>query len=713
MYFGAGTLALLALLAAPSARAQRPFELDDMFRIDRVASAAISPDGAQVAVVTERWTTASYLAYGGTLWLVSTRDGRKRRVPSAELSQDRPLWSPDGSSLLYMARTGKQTQLRLLRMPGDRPASALSVCAETESIAGLAWSPDGTRLAAMCDQPIGKTETPTIIVASQSLLYGGKALPFNHRRLVIYDIASAKAREVAKNDAFLASDGSLVWREPRTLWIFATPGVDYAGMDFVDGRVIHRLDIGTGALSALPQTFSGAHVVLPSPDDRGFMLPIGGSVGINDWKQTWKLLPLQMRRIDEDGNVVSDSASLDLYLRRESRFYWTSSPDYAEGGVVYFNWFDRASNRIKAYFPGTQRWSDVTPAGTNITTFSVTPDGRKMAVVQGDANTPTDVYLIDLEHPASQSARLTHFGDAVRELYAVSPIEHLQWRSADDRFDVEGWLLKPADYVPGKRYPMILDVHGGPGVAYGNDFDTIHYEGGHEVPPELYAAKGYLVLMVNPRGDPGYGRAYQEALLEGWEYATRHDLFSGVDEVVRRGEADPERLGIAGASYGGWVTAFAVTQTDRFKAASANDPVIDAGISSAVAYRGPHPSNFWMHSGFAGGLLLDAPFPTADPRKVHTPILLRFGLAGGFGGDEMYPSQFFVSGLQYFTYLHTHCQPVEMILHTKEGHGVFDWKTLRDYIGRDLDWFDYWLKGEGEAPVKPRTCVDGMATESL
>src|SRR3546814_1614997 len=98
--------------------------------------------------------------------------------------------------------------------------------------------------------------------------------------------------------------------------------------------------------------------------------------------------------------------------------------------------------------------------------------------------------------------------------------------------------------------------------------------------------------------------------------------------MVRRGYADPERLGIAGASYGGWVTTFAVTQTDIFKAASANDPVVDTGISSAVAYRGNLLSNYWLHAGFVDGHLLDVPFPTSDPRKVKTPILLRFGLKG-------------------------------------------------------------------------------------
>jgi len=276
----------------------------------------------------------------------------------------------------------------------------------------------------------------------------------------------------------------------------------------------------------------------------------------------------------------------------------------------------------------------------------------------------------------------------------------VHWRSKDDRFDIGGWLLKPANYQAGKRYPLVLLVHGGPGVAFRNSFNAIHFEGAHQVPPELYLANGYMVLMANPRGDPGYGRQHQEAILEGWEFPTRYDLIPGVEEMVRRGYADPERLGIAGASYGGWVTAFAVTQTDMFKAASAHDPVIDTGISSAVAYRGNLLGNYWLHAGFVDNHLLDAPFPTSDPRKVHTPILLRFGLKE----QPPMPSMFFVSGLEYFTYLHAHCKPVEMIMHPNEGHGIGDGETLKDYVKRDLAWFDYWLNGKGDLPYKPHKC---------
>src|SRR3546814_5784109 len=107
---------------------------------------------------------------------------------------------------------------------------------------------------------------------------------------------------------------------------------------------------------------------------------------------------------------------------------------------------------------GDARWQDLTPAGTNVTAFSISPDGSTMALVQGDANTRSDVYLLDLRHPRAAPQRLTRFGDAVHEVYAVSQVEAVRWRSADDRFDIDGWLVKPADYQQGKRYPLILEI---------------------------------------------------------------------------------------------------------------------------------------------------------------------------------------------------------------------------------------------------------------
>ena len=699
-------LAALMFSAVATAQAERPFQFDDLFGIDHVRTAAIAPNGEQVAFVTERWTPENYVGRSSVLWLVSAKGGEPRRAGdlSFERKQSDPVWSPDSKRLVYLADTGSGTRLRLVNVAGRPTVDTLTVCDADESIAAPTWSPDSAQVAVMCVRPTTRAEqVPKTIVASESDLYDGTPYkPGLERRLVLFDIATAAGREVAKNSAFLADPGTVMWHSPDTIWIVATGPGDYEGMIYNETLRAYRYDLKSSALTAMPGTWRPANAAIALPRSDDFIVLTGGSVPMHDWQQWWRPVPLVVSMAEKGGALQSLSEPRDLMLSYESQIGWAAAPDGDVKGVLYFTDFARGSYRVRGFYPARKHWVDVTPEHLTVESFSVTANGRTMAVVQGDASALPDVYLIDLARPAAKPIRLTHFGDKVRAVFDVPSIERLKWRSADDRFDIDGWLVKPHGYEKGKRYPLIVDVHGGPGVAFRNRFEQFLLQGAHQVPPALYAARGYMVLMVNPRGDPGYGRAHMEALLEGWEYPTRYDIFSGVDHVVKLGYADPERLGIGGASYGGWVTTFAVTQTDRFKAASANDPVIDNDLSAALAYRGTRSSNYWLHAGFAGAKAGDpnAKLVNPDPSRVKTPILLRFGLAE----QKPFPSQFFISGLEYFTYLHARCRPVEMIMHPEEGHGVFDGATWREYVERDVRWFDYWIKGEGESPLKPWKC---------
>lgn len=728
----------MAMLASAAVQAgpKDEFRFEHLFQIDRVVDAQIAPDGSMVAVVTERRKPDAYFSSQQTLWLVPREGGtpKRLRTDDANASLDKPIWSPDGRRLLYRISHEKAKELAILDLQG-RQARTMQPCKEEETAGTAAWSPDGRRIAVICngESPRGakateaeKNETriggdaedgqaeggkaleSKVIVATRSRFYDDSmARPWSpERRIVLIGLDGKDRIEVMRDRLLLDEPGALQWHEPDTLWMIGTPTHQFGGMSFANGRVLHSYDLHTRQQKTLATKPATQRMPILTGSGASFLIPVEGTVALLDLEQfrhTWELQPLKLVRMADGILDPTPLATLNIYVGL-TPFVWTpTSNDGSLEGTLYFQWFDRGSNRIKAFHParnGDGRWQDLTPADTNVTTFNISADGSTMALVQGDANTPNDVYLLDLRQPGAAPQRLTRFGDKVRELYSVSQVEAVRWRSADDRFDIDGWLVKPADYQRGNRYPLILDVHGGPGSAFRNSFDDLHFEGAHQVPPELYLSRGYLVLMANPRGDPGYGSEYQEAILEGWEYPTRYDLIEGVKEMVRRGYADPGRLGIAGASYGGWVTAFAVTQTDIFKAASANDPVVDTGVSSAVAYRGNLLSNYWLHAGFADGHLLDVPFPKSDPHQVKTPILLRFGLKE----EPPMPSQFFVSGLQYFTYLHAHCRPVEMIMHPDEGHGVLDGETWRDYVERDLAWFDYWLLGKGELPYKPHEC---------
>ena len=215
-------LAALMFSAVATAQAERPFQFDDLFGIDHVRTAAIAPNGEQVAFVTERWTPENYVGRSSVLWLVSAKGGEPRRAGdlSFERKQSDPVWSPDSKRLVYLADTGSGTRLRLVNVAGRPTVDTLTVCDADESIAAPTWSPDSAQVAVMCVRPTTRAEEiPKTIVASESDLYDGTPYkPGLERRLVLFDIATAAGRELAKNSAFLADPGTVMWHSPDTIW---------------------------------------------------------------------------------------------------------------------------------------------------------------------------------------------------------------------------------------------------------------------------------------------------------------------------------------------------------------------------------------------------------------------------------------------------------------------------------------------------------------
>jgi dipeptidyl aminopeptidase/acylaminoacyl peptidase len=484
----------IAMAAMPvQATASRAFVYDDLFRVDQVVDAKISPDAERVAVVTERRKPEAYHARIGSLWIVSRKGGEPRRVggddPIASVQQ--PVWSPDGKRLLYRVSHEKTNTLAVLDLETWR-SPRVQPCAEGETAGVVIWAPDARGIVVVCSgkSPLtvsgdgeqkkattGKTLDDKRIVATRSPLYDDAlARPWSaQRRVVVFDLAEGSQKELMRSELLLDEPGALQWQSSGDLWITATPPNPFGGMSFVNGRVIHRYEWKAKRLHPGSVSIETSRMPLLTGASGHFLIPSRGSVGGSEpsqFRKTWEAEPLVLSEMRDGDRTPNSLGKLDIYVGRSAPFVWASDATASTaGGVLYFQWFDRGSNRIKAFRPsqqGNARWQDVTPAGTSVPAFSISADGRTMALIRGDANTPNDVYLLDLADRSAQPSRLTRFGDAVTGAFAVSSVETVQWRSGDDRFDIGGWLLKPADYVEGKRYPLILLVHGGPGVAFHN-----------------------------------------------------------------------------------------------------------------------------------------------------------------------------------------------------------------------------------------------------
>lgn len=276
-------------------------------------------------------------------------------------------------------------------------------------------------------------------------------------------------------------------------------------------------------------------------------------------------------------------------------------------------------------------------------------------------------------HTGSEFARvkqLTHLNDGVQPAWGKSV--SIDWSS--DSFHVQGWLTLPKDYDPAKRYPLIVEVHGGPASAV-----LPRWAEGGPVFPSVFSALGYFVLQPNPRGSYGQGEEFTEANRKDFGYGDLRDILAGVDAVLAKYSVDPSRIGLTGWSYGGFMTMFAVTQTNRFKAA-----VAGAGISDWLSYYGENSIDQWMIPYF-GASVYDDPAVYAKSsaityiKQAHTPALI---VVGDRDGECPAPQSF-----EFWHALRDLHVPAQLVVYPNEGHGFVDLAHNRDVLERAVEWF--------------------------
>jgi dipeptidyl aminopeptidase/acylaminoacyl peptidase len=270
--------------------------------------------------------------------------------------------------------------------------------------------------------------------------------------------------------------------------------------------------------------------------------------------------------------------------------------------------------------------------------------------------------------------QLSHFNDGVKPGWGKA--ESLSWRS--DKFRVQGWLLLPKDYDPGKKYPLLVEVHGGPAAAA-----TARWGGGGGISGTAFSALGYFVLMPNPRGSFGQGEEFTEANRKDFGYGDLRDILAGVDTVQSKYPIDLDRVGITGWSYGGFMTMFAVTQTQRFKAA-----VSGAGLSDWQSYYGENSIDQWMIPYF-GASVYDDPAVYAKSsainyiKQAHTPTLV---VVGDRDGECPAPQSY-----EFWHALRDEHVPTQLVVYPDEGHGFTNPEHRRDVMDRAVEWFTRYM----------------------
>jgi dipeptidyl aminopeptidase/acylaminoacyl peptidase len=610
---------LLCCFAAPvNAQAQKPaFKPLDVFDLQWVADPEVSPDGRNIAYVRMAYDIKTDRPRG-SIWLVGV-DGKNERPLSSATASGAPRWSPDGTRIAFLARAPDGSSQLFMYWTASGVAAAISNF--TESPGALAWSPDGRWIAFTMSVPqerkplkvelpeapknVKWADPPKLIDRMVFRADGEGYLPNTFSQLFIVSADGGAARQLTQGDfdhqgppAFTA-DGSGVL-------ISANRRAD-ADYDPLDSE-IYRVDLSDGSIHALTDRRGPDRRPVPSPDGKHIAY-----LGFDDRQLGYQATQLYV--MDSDG---SHSHSLTAALDRDAM-----SPRWlSDSRQIVFQYDDHGSTKIAVIdLSGKMRALADGVGGSDVTrpysggSFSIAPNGR-FAFTKASAASPPVLAT-------GTSARdITTFGSLSANLLGqrtLGALEEINFESSADHRKMQGWIVKPPGFDPAKKYPFVLEIHGGPFAMYAPSFAA-------EI--QLYAAAGYVVLYMNPRGSTGYGEEFGNLIHHDYPDKDYDDLMSGVDAAIGRGYVDTQRLFVTGGSGGGVLTAWIVGHTDRFRAAVVVKPVINwtsfvlTGDMNNFFYRywfGEFPWDdmqaYWKRS------------PLAYVGNVKTPTMLMTGEA--------------------------------------------------------------------------------------
>ncbi len=535
-------------MVSTNRRAMTP---QDITRIRWVSDPQISPDGQRVAFVV---TTLSderdeYLA---NIWVVDAAGGEPRRFTTGPGRDTTPRWSPDGQRLAFIAARGPKAQPQLYVMPADGGEPA--PCTDMQNaVADPVWSPDGTRLAFVSrvggwqepeDEEERRKSKPVRVISILKYKFNGLGFTYDRRpHIFVVAAAGGEPQQLTHGDW---EDASPAWSPDGQLLVFAS--ARHTDWDYDHAADAWVVASEGGEPKRLTDTAGPLECPGFSPD--GQMVAYLGHRYVNESGRNIRVFTVPFAggtprclTADFDGHCSSFSSL--------PRPIW--SPDGAGLFVLVEARGDTHVYRVSA--TGAAAPACIIGGARQVTGLSASRDGTRLAFTATDAVTPAEVFLCHGDGTGER--RLTDLNRDWQDEVALSTPQRLGYRR--DGFDLDCWVMKPYGFTPGKRYPALLNIHGGPHMKYGSTFFDEF---------QVYAGAGYAVVYVNPRGSQGYGEAFTRSVIGDWGGGDYTDVMAGLDEALRGCEfIDPQRLGVMGGSYGGFMTSWAVGHTQRFKAA--------------------------------------------------------------------------------------------------------------------------------------------------
>jgi dipeptidyl aminopeptidase/acylaminoacyl peptidase len=566
----------------PTPGPSRTFDARDLFGLEVAADPQISPDGRRIAyvrrsgdIMTDRMRSA--------IWLIDVATGEQAPLVAGPGSHFSPRWSPDGSRLAYISTAeGAAAQLYVRWLDSGE---SVRITGLPNAPSSVAWSPDGRQLAyaMLVPQeavPLGRpparpegAQWAEPLQQINSLMYradGQGFIRLGFRHLFVIPADGGAPRQLTFGD--FHHDGPIAWgRDGRSIYLTANRSPDWERE--VENSDVYAVEIASASLRRLTDRVGSDGHAAVSPDGRSIAY-----LGYDDRGYAYTQTKLYV--MDSDG---SNRRLLTSGLDRD-----VGSPIWAaDGRSIYVSYEDSGSVEVALIgLDGSVRTVAEGLSGSELDrpyaggSYSVARDGT-LAITAGSATRPAEVALVR----GGATRTLTRLNEDLLAHKNLGQVRRIEIRSSHDQRPIHAWLTLPPGHSDGQRHPLILEIHGGPWAAYGPNFATDN---------QLYAAAGYAVLSVNPRGSTSYGQEFADLIHRAYPGNDYDDLISAVDAAIAMGVADPERLFVTGGSGGGVLSSWIIGRTDRFRAAAVQKPVINMVSQVLTADFTPYFARYWF-----------------------------------------------------------------------------------------------------------------------
>jgi dipeptidyl aminopeptidase/acylaminoacyl peptidase len=639
---------------------ENPWSPQDTLNIKRIAGTDLSPDGKRLAfTVMQAVMTSEKSSYLFQIHLASSGERSSRQLTTGEISCLAPQWSPDGRSIAYLSGNN----IWLIPMASEKPQQVTAVPA---GVSSFKWSPDGSMIAfTAMNSPIPGENRDAQEKNGPRIV----DLENRNRRLFLVSLAETSQGPV-QGQPLTGSDINLgspevpeayAWSPDCTTIVF-NHSCSPRPNDWPSTRLA-RLSLKDGTIQPIGPADEVIWNPILSPDGKWLACKIYDRPAW-EWSSVVHVLPI------EGGSTHSLS---DTHDRRPDILGWS-----ADAKWVYYTETCGTRQRLCALpVDGSSPVVLFEPEGC-IENISLNGNRNTLGFTLQSPSDPLEAFITPLDK--IDPIQMSQLNTGLRQI-PLGRTEVIRWKSVDG-MEIEGLLTYPVGYERNKRYPLLVSVHGGPADAWRQFFIGMQ---GFYGPIASFASRGYAILRCNVRGSNGYGKAFRRGNYRDWGGKDVQDMLTGVDHVINLGVADPDRMGITGWSYGGYLTAATLTQTGRFRAAA-----IGAGMTNLVSYAMGNDSPDYLPSQFSGevwevkDLLLDRS-PIAHADRVTTPTLFLHG-----ENDQRVPIW---QSYELHNALKRRDVPTQMVVYPRTGHVPSEPKLLLDIMNRILAWMELYLKG--------------------